>query len=81
MLPRYLNFIIKYHQTSALSFYGRVPISIRQPPKTRDAFKGRRTPEAQAALLRMIRFHVITETDRIEIHLLDRWIRERAIDL
>ena len=40
-----------------------------------------RTPERQAARRRMIRFHVITDTDRIEIPLLDRWIKERAIDL
>ena len=39
------------------------------------------TPEAQAARRRMIRFHVITEDDRIEIPLLERWIQERAIDL
>ena len=39
------------------------------------------TLERQAARRRMIRFHVITDTDRIEIPLLDRWIKERAIDL
>ncbi len=39
------------------------------------------TPEAQAARRRMIRFHVITKDDRIEIPLLERWIQDRAIDL
>jgi hypothetical protein len=38
------------------------------------------TPEAQSAHRRLQRFHILTSSDRIEIPLFERWVKERSID-
>jgi hypothetical protein len=35
---------------------------------------------AQAAHRRLQRFHILTDNDRIEITLFERWVKERSID-